>query len=221
MKDSDRSRDSSKNETHLLPATKTKGSNHPRDSQLILATKQEVSDRLRDSPPLGSDSAAAILSEPWTHAYRPRCSNDVIGNRAPVVKLRDWLGSWREKCLSSDTRERPVRTEGGKRERRKEEGRGRRRKEERGDEGGRQSTESKTQASFLSSDDDDDDFLAIRHLRRKCGSARFHDDGSSGVSDAEEGEGPRPVALLCGDHGCGKTAAMYACAQELGFKVRH
>ena len=33
-------------------------------------------------------------------------------------------------------------------------------------------------------------------------------------------EGVCPVTILCGDHGSGKTAAVYACAQELGYKVR-
>jgi MoxR-like ATPase len=31
---------------------------------------------------------------------------------------------------------------------------------------------------------------------------------------------PNNTAILVGPHGCGKTSAVYAVANELGFKVR-
>ena len=81
-------------------------------------------------------------------------------------------------------------------------------------------------ASFLDTSSDSD-FISLRHLRRKrrlrvkkCfhGNRSSESDPSGGSEDEEEGVPPR-VVLLCGPHGSGKTAAVYACATELGFKV--
>lgn len=44
-------------------------------------------------------------------------------------------------------------------------------------------------------------------------------DWDCGELDSQEGEDMCNTLLITGPTGVGKTAAVYACAQELGFKV--
>ena len=46
------------------------------------------------------------------------------------------------------------------------------------------------------------------------------DTESSMTTDSDIDDGLCSAALLCGPPGVGKTAAVYACAQELGYKVK-
>lgn len=46
-------------------------------------------------------------------------------------------------------------------------------------------------------------------------------DWDCGELSSQEGEDMCNTLLITGPTGVGKTAAVYACAQELGFKVVH
>ena len=49
----------------------------------------------------------------------------------------------------------------------------------------------------------------------------FDMSDDSDVSYFDEEDALCNTMLLTGPTGCGKTSAVYACAKELGFKVRH
>lgn len=46
-------------------------------------------------------------------------------------------------------------------------------------------------------------------------------DWDCGEEDSQDGEDMCNTVLITGPTGVGKTAAVYACAQELGFKVQN
>ena len=36
-------------------------------------------------------------SQPWTHQYRPRSKEEIVGNSEAVQKLEKWINSWAKK----------------------------------------------------------------------------------------------------------------------------
>ncbi|XP_060815268.1 ATPase family AAA domain-containing protein 5 [Bombus pascuorum] len=87
----------------------------------------------------------------WTYKYRPKCSQQIVGNEEAVAKLREWLLGWKLMFTNEDVSS--------------------------GDE-------------FYSSD--------------SC---------QTRISENNQ------VAVLLGPHGCGKTASVYALADEFGYTV--
>ncbi len=164
----------------------------------------------------------AFQSELWTEIYRPQRSSEVIGNRAHVEQLLAWLEAWKKAKGPNQSPDHVGQTTGSSA----------RQKTGSCSNGSKNSTADPTSSekadkalltpsgiSTWANDTEDSDFVSIAHLKRKRGATRCPNSSDSDNGD-NEGEGlPCPVTLLCGDHGCGKTAAVYACAQELGYKV--
>ena len=157
-------------------------------------------------------------SELWTEIYRPQQASEVIGNGAQVKQLHSWLCDWKVRCSSQRD---AVSTDGVSELTRSSSGTKRR-----GTAAMRHSEESSSNSSSKSSipswvSEEDNDFISLAYLRRKHsgGAPRFPDSSDTDEESSGEEEGMCPVTILCGDHGSGKTAAVYACAQELGYKV--
>lgn len=175
-----------------------------------------------------SGKSCAFLTDLWTELYRPRESGQVIGNRRGVQQLQNWLQQWRNKCSDrTNTSDQSRQPAGQEEETRKQFclGTGKRDRVKR-------SKEHSPTPEWVRKEEEDD-FVSLSHLRRRrrrrrC--ARRISDSSdsegegvvSGGREEEEveREGVCSVLLLCGGEGWGKTAAVYACANELGFKVR-
>ena len=160
--------------------------------------------------------------EPWTEVYRPQRSAEVIGNPAQVEKLWAWLGAWKTRCCGTreDERTKPPKKEAQSCDETKPS-----KISEKGRKDGpsvRESAAPQASAAPWWETEKDSDFLSLSHLRRRrCHAPRCLDSSASdGESSGEEDEESSlcPVTLLCGPHGCGKSAAVYVCAQELGFK---
>jgi DNA polymerase III delta prime subunit len=131
----------------------------------------------------------------WCVRHAPRCASDVLCAGTGVTALRQWLAAWKAAACGD---------------------------------GGDPRVEVSTESRSLSASPPR---AAKRHRRPDYGdfvgessedADGFIDDGSD-----EDGSGdgaaarrlPRPAFVLSGPPGCGKTAAIYAVACELGFSV--
>ena len=64
----------------------------------------------------------------------------------------------------------------------------------------------------------DPDYMAPL-VRRRARAVNMNDSLNSSFASNEDGDMVDVALLLCGPIGCGKTAAVYTCAHELGYKV--
>ena len=138
-----------------------------------------------------------VHSDLWSEIYRPRRSSEMIGNRQQCTRLCTWLRKWeKERAIpeagKKETRCVPLQC----------------------------SKHRKVEGGWAN--DSDDDFMPpsqLMGLKRKGGLAQKYLESDSDV-EADEEENLNPVMLVYGPTGSGKTAAIYACAEELGFGVR-
>ncbi|CAG5942061.1 unnamed protein product [Menidia menidia] len=125
----------------------------------------------------------------WTEKYVPKHSSEVIGNAGSVTKLLSWLRQWK---LRADSDER------------------RKMEEQKGQEKAHGKNWKLTFYSCTFHPEADSSCTGSWD----CGD--FQGEAGSG------NEGKQPLCnamLITGPSGVGKTASVYACAQELGFKV--
>eukprot|EP00729_Bicosta_minor_P011316 gene11316-17934_t len=126
----------------------------------------------------------------WSDRYRPQRADDVVGNAAAVSSLRTWMEAWKQRTARSEKKAK----------------------------GSSSRKRSKSSASRTSSSggfgrpaamvlSSDDDFVVPDGYGYSDDS---DDDGNGGLSNTK---------LLTGAAGVGKTASVYACAAELGYKV--
>lgn len=152
------------------------------------------------------------LTDLWSEAYRPQSKDEMIGNKMKIQQLHDWLQRWRNKTSSRQNPSDEVSKLVDKRRWRRK----------LSDIQSRSSRENSPIPEWVHREDDD--FISLTHLRRrKRVVLRGHSSESEeeeGCCEGVEGEGVSSVVVLCGPVGSGKTAAVYACAAELGFKVQ-
>eukprot|EP00041_Stephanoeca_diplocostata_P036740 m.1352613 g.1352613 ORF g.1352613 m.1352613 type:complete len:1861 (+) comp24926_c0_seq2:287-5869(+) len=141
----------------------------------------------------------------WTERYMPTSKAEVIGNTNAVGSLGNWLTQW--KVLQNiENRDKKA-----DEKRKKKKGSTRRRQRIQQARRMRATTADGTDTSSESSSeesDSDDDFVpdVVRHARALA-------------EAATHGDGLGNTMLLVGPPGSGKTAAVYACATELGYNV--
>ncbi|XP_029054540.2 ATPase family AAA domain-containing protein 5 isoform X1 [Osmia bicornis bicornis] len=99
----------------------------------------------------GTGNENKIENVSWTYKFRPKSTEEIVGNENAVIKLREWLVRWKIKFINE-------------------------------------------------SDDSENDFY-------------------SSDSSYSRSNGNNQVAVLLGPHGSGKTASVYALAEEFGYTV--
>ncbi|KAF8866979.1 P-loop containing nucleoside triphosphate hydrolase protein [Acephala macrosclerotiorum] len=147
-------------------------------------------------------------SQSWIHKYSPKYASDVLQTGKEVSVLKEWLQSLTVKsveaglgaCSSS-------KRSGGKSE----------------PSGKRKRKSKKLDGFVISSDEADDDMDEISEPDDNP--SPFGSQGPqiktvvrTGLKNKDSGRLTNAV-VISGPHGCGKTAAVYAVAKELGFEV--
>ena len=157
---------------------------------------------------LSSFDKFACERQDWMHKYAPKAAKDVLQQSHEVSLLRDWLkGStirsveFRDNGNSSRASSVASRRRGPKKRKRAEELDG-------------FVISSDEEASLMDEITDPESFQPRRSLLKK---SVIRSADATGVP----GTGGRSTnaVVISGPHGCGKTAAVYAVAQELGFEV--
>ena len=135
----------------------------------------------------------------WSSSLAPQKAVDVLGNSCAVTAILSWLQRWKKKMQPTTTSKPPAAAQaaGGK-------GNG------------------SVKVTVLDTSDSDFESPKKKVSRSSARKRqRMEDSDSDWLADEEEEEEDDhyKVMLLLGPPGSGKTAAVYACAQDLGYKV--
>lgn len=204
--------------THVGFYRRVQGSERPANGDAVLGCHGDLHPAI--SSVFGLASELEDVKEPsqqhWNQKWRPRRAEHILGNEQNACYLREWMHALRLHFGTTPSSH-------GKSSKSKK----RSRKRKHGDrrpEIVREVARKRQRAGNLDGwivDDDDEDEINEEH----GGCEDFDGWSSPGSLDLSE---PQPVSfgkkirntiLLVGPPGCGKTAAVYACAEELGWNV--
>jgi hypothetical protein len=181
---------------------------------------------------MNAEAAHPIVSplehKAWVDKWRPTRAEEVLGNEANAVYLRDWLRALELQFETSSppttqqgTRKAAERANGNKRPRvvravTKHRGRKKRRIDsDDEDDWIVHGDEFEDEASWAAEISDDIEQESSSHLYQK----ESHADSVPSASSNHFSSHLTNTILLAGPSGTGKTAAAYACADELGWEV--
>jgi len=147
----------------------------------------------------------------WVHRYAPKSANHVLQQGRDVALLKDWLKSLTVSSVVSQadtTRSRdssvPSKRRGDK---------AIKRKRKRGDDLDDFVISSEEEVGQLAEITDQEDTDQTRSPARKSMIR------AGGRNDSDNALRATNAVIISGPHGCGKTAAVYAVAHELGFEI--
>lgn len=156
----------------------------------------------------------------WNQKWRPRRAEHILGNEQNACYLREWMHALRlHFSTTSSSHSKSFKPRAKKYRKRK---RGDRRPEIVREVARKRQRAGNLEGWLVDDEDDDDD-----EIIEEYGSQESFDGWSSSPNSLDPSE-PQPVSfgkkirntiLLVGPPGCGKTAAVYACAEELGWNV--
>ena len=201
---------------------RVRSSEHQADANSILGCHGDLHPAVSSIFGLASElqSVKETSQQHWNQKWRPRRAEHILGNERKACYLREWMHALRLHFDSGSSS-----TIKGTKSRRNPKKRKRRDKRP---EVVREVTRKRKKAGHLDGwlvgDDDEDD--EDDNLNEVFDGLENFDDGSLPSSlDPSE---PRPISfgkkirntiLLVGPPGSGKTAAVYACVEELGWNV--
>ena len=183
-------------------------------SGALAATRGQLRNRLfeikrRGDAAKAKEDAAASAGMLWADAYAPARTGEVVGDAAAARTLKRWLGAWKTRVESEAVS-----------------GAGAHPGDPRGPAGRGKKSASNRNANKRRRRTNAGADREGSHASDSCDSGSDSDDpmfgfGSGlGFAPAVDRRGvPATGVLLAGPVGCGKTAAAYAAAKELGFKV--
>ena len=148
-------------------------------------------------------------TQDWAHKYTPACAEEVLQAGHEVLILRDWLKTLTINSVgfgSGDTSKTRDSSVSSRRATTK-------RKRRRGDDLDGFVLSSDEEANEMCRLTDSEDRRPTSSMLKKS-VIRSRDAVNSG-----DGERVTNAVVISGPHGCGKTAAVYAVARELGFEV--
>jgi ATPase family protein associated with various cellular activities (AAA) len=199
-----------------------RSSEHQVDSNAILSCHGNLHPAVSSIFGLASElqGVKETSQHPWCQKWRPRRAEHILGNERNACYLREWMHALRlhfDSGGSSTVKGTKSRRVHNKRKRR-----------EQRPEVVREVTRKRKKAGDLDGwmvDDDDDEDEDHDLNEYYDGLDDFDDWPLPSSQDPSEsqlisfGKKIRNTILLVGPPGCGKTAAVYACAEELGWNV--
>ena len=157
-------------------------------------------------------------TQEWTHKYAPRCTADVLHQAREIVLLRNWLRNLTVSSVENGSKD-PSRTREASLSLKRSslKAKKKRKRQEELDGFIVSSDEESNEMDELTDPDNltplkEDGSLVKRSIIRAgetLGFSKLPGDSTRNTN----------AVVISGPHGCGKTAAVYAVAQELGFEV--
>ena len=148
-------------------------------------------------------------TQDWVHKYAPACADQVLQAGHEVLILRDWLKTLTINSVDFRARDTSTTRDSSVSSRRAITKRKRRRAEE-------------LDGFVLSSDEEANEMCQLTDSVDRHPTISMQKKSLIRPKDARtsnSGERVTNAVVVSGPHGCGKTAAVYAVARELGFEV--